>query len=369
MALRFPRRFAALAVALALQHPVHAGEKNYGPGVSDSEIKIGNTMPYSGAASSYGTIGKAEAAYFRMINDRGGINGRKLTFISLDDGYSPPKTVEQTRKLVEQENVLLIFSAFGTATISATQKYLNERRVPWLFPVSGASKWEADQASWIRGWQPTYRAEGQIFGRYLMQEKPGAKIAVLYQNDDYGKDYLNGLRQGLGPAAATMIVKEVTYEGTDPTIDSQIVTLQSSGADVFFDVTTAKFAAQAIRKTYDIGWRPVHLLISTSTTVSSVLEPAGLDKSVGIISTTYAKDPTDPKFREDPAVRDWLAWMSKYYPDGDRANVSNAGAYSRAMTLVQVLRQCGDDLSRENVMRQAAALDLELPMLLPGIRI
>ena len=364
-------RMSALAAALALSHaPLAVAETHYGPGVSNFEIKIGNTTPYSGGASSYGTIGRAEQAYFHMINDHGGINGRKITFLSLDDAYSPPKTVEQTRRLVEQENVLLIFAAFGTATITATQKYLAERQVPQLFPISGASKWEdARTFPWMRGWQPTYQAEGKMFARYILQHKPAGKIAVLYQNDDYGKDYLKGLKDGLGAMAGTMIVKAITYEGTDPTIDSQIATLQGSGADIFFDVTTAKFAAQAIRKAHDIGWRPLHLLNSISTSVSSVLEPAGLEKSVGLVSLSYSKDPTDPHFAGDAAVRQWRAWMTKYYPEGEQANINNAIAYSRAMTLVAVLKKCGDDLTRENIMQQSANLDLDLPMLLPGIKI
>jgi ABC-type branched-subunit amino acid transport system substrate-binding protein len=278
--------------------------------------------------------------------------------------------VEQTRRLVEQENVLLIFASFGTATITATQKYLADRQVPQLFPISGASKWEdARTFPWIRGWQPTYQAEGKLFARYILQHKPAGKIAVLYQNDDYGKDYLKGLKDGLGAMADVMIVKAITYEGTDPTIDSQITTLQGSGADIFFDVTTAKFAAQAIRKAHDIGWRPLHLLNSISTSVSSVLEPAGLDKSVGLVSLSYSKDPTDPHFAGDAAVREWRAWMTKYYSDGEQANINNAIAYSRAMTLVAVLKQCGDALTRENIMQQSANLDLDLPMLLPGIKI
>ena len=365
------RDLVKVFVALAVLHaPQLASAQHYGPGVSDTEIRIGNTMPYSGGASLFGTIGAAEAAYFRMVNDKGGINGRKIRFITLDDGYSPPKTVEQTRRLVEQDNVLLIFSAFGTATVSAVQKYLDKHGVPQLFPVSGASKWgDARQHPWMRGWQPTYQAEGQIFARYILQQRPDARIAILSQNDDYGRDYLRGLRDGLGGRAGQMIVKEVTYEGTDPTIDSQIIDLKATNADVLFDVATAKFAAQAIRKSYDIGWKPLHLLNSISTAVSTVLAPAGLEKSVGIVSATYAKDPTDPKYRNDPAVRDWLAWMAKYYPEGDPANLANVLAYGRAMTFVQVLAQCGDDLTRENVMRQADRLDLDVPILLPGIRI
>ncbi len=360
---------ALLLIALAVSRQSWA-ETTAWPGVTAAEIKIGNTMPYSGAGSAYGTIGRVEAAFFRMINDQGGINGRKINFLSLDDGYSPPRTVEQTRKLVERDGVLLIFSAFGTATISAVHRYLNEHKVPQLFFVSGTSKW-GDRRSfpWMAGWQPTYRAEGEIFAKYILRTRPDARIAVLYQNDDYGKDYLKGLKDGLAGRAAAMIVKEATYQVTDPTVDSQIVTLKASGADVFFDVTTAKFAAQAIRKSYDIDWRPLHFLNSISAAVGAVLEPAGLEKSIGVVSAVYSKDPSDPQFIDDPGVRDWLAWMRRYYPDGDPTNIANVTSYSRAMTLVQVLKQCGDDLSRENVMRQAQRLDLDLPMLLPGIRV
>jgi branched-chain amino acid transport system substrate-binding protein len=356
---------AALALAMG---QANAGETHYGPGVTDSTILIGNTMPYSGPLSTYGTIGRAEAAYFRMVNEQGGVNGRRIEFLSLDDGYSPPRAVEQTRRLVERDDVLLLFSSFGTATVSAVQKYLAEHRVPTLFFVSGASKWDDPKRfPWMRGWQPTYEAEGRAFARYLLEHHPGAKVGVLYQNDDYGKDYVKGFREAVGELSGTMIVKEVTYEATDPTIESQIVTLQSSGADVLFDVTTGKFAAQAIRKAHDIGWRPLHLLNSISTSVSAVLAPAGLDKAEGIVSLAYVKDPTDPQFRDDPDVVAWMAWMARYYPEGDRSDANNVNAYSRAMTLVDVLGRCGDDLSRENVMRQAANIDLNLPLLMPGI--
>jgi branched-chain amino acid transport system substrate-binding protein len=337
---------------------------------SGSEIKIGNTMPYSGAASAYGTIGRMEAAYFKMLNEQGGINGRKIDFISLDDGYNPSKAVEQTRRLVESDGVLLMFSAFGTATVTAVQKYLSDQKVPQLFFVTGASKWEdRKQHSWMVGWQPTYHAEGMIFANYLLRSRPDARIGVLYQNDDYGKDYLQGLKDGLGAKASAMIVRELTYQVSDPTIDSQIVALKASGADVFFNVTTAKFAAQAIRKSDEIGWKPLHLINSISSAVASVLEPAGLDKSVGLITAAYGKDPTDPQFKDDPGVRDYFHFMHTYFPEGDVNNMQNAVTYSRTMTLLQVLRQCGDDLSRDNIMRQASQLDLELPMLLPGIRV
>jgi len=346
-------------------------EKKYGPGVTDSEIKIGQTMPYSGPASAYGTIGKSEIAYFKMINDQGGINGRKINLISLDDSYSPPRTVEQIRKLVEEEQVLFTFQTLGTAANTAIQKYLNAKQVPQLFVATGATKWgDPTRFPWTMGWQPTYQHESQIYAKYLLQTKPDAKIGVLYQNDDYGKDYLKGFKDGLGDKAAKMIVAEVTYEPSDATVDSQIVTLQGSGADTFFNITTPKFAAQAIRKSYDIGWRPLHFLNVVSTSVAAVLQPAGLEKSVGLISIGYVKDPTDPLWKDDKAVKDYLAIMKKYYPDGNTNDSLNIYGMSAAQTLVQVLKQCGDDLTRENVMRQAANLkDLEIPTLLPGIRI
>jgi len=346
-------------------------EKKYGPGVTDSEIKIGQTMPYSGPASAYGTIGKSEIAYFKMINDQGGINGRKINLISLDDSYSPPRTVEQIRKLVEEEQVLFTFQTLGTAANTAIQKYLNAKQVPQLFVATGATKWgDPTRFPWTMGWQPTYQHESQIYAKYLLQTKPDAKIGVLYQNDDYGKDYLKGFKDGLGDKAAKMIVAEVTYEPSDATVDSQIVTLQGSGADTFFNITTPKFAAQAIRKSYDIGWRPLQLLNVVSTSVAAVLQPAGLEKSVGLISIGYVKDPTDPLWKDDKAVKDYLAIMKKYYPDGNTSDSLNIYGMSAAQTLVQVLKQCGDDLTRENVMRQAANLkDLEIPTLLPGIRI
>ena len=346
-------------------------EKKYGPGVTDSEIKIGQTMPYSGPASAYGTIGKSEIAYFKMINDQGGINGRKINLISLDDSYSPPRTVEQIRKLVEEEQVLFTFQTLGTAANTAIQKYMNAKQVPQLFVSTGATKWgDPAHFPWTMGWQPTYQHESHIYAKYLLQTKPDAKIGVLYQNDDYGKDYLKGFKDGLGDKAAKMIVAEVTYEPSDATVDSQIVTLQGSGADTFFNITTPKFAAQAIRKSYDIGWRPLQLLNVVSTSVAAVLQPAGLEKSVGLISIGYVKDPTDPLWKDDKAVKDYLAIMKKYYPDGNTSDSLNIYGMSAAQTLVQVLKQCGDDLTRENVMRQAANLkDLEIPTLLPGIRI
>jgi len=359
----------ALALGLALATPALA-QKSYGPGVTDTEIKLGQTMPYSGPASSYGTIGKAEAAYLAMINEQGGVNGRKITLISLDDGYTPPKTVEQTRRLVEQEGVLADFGPLGTPPNSAIQKYLNEHGVPQLFVATGATKWgDPEHFPWTMGWQPTYQIEGHIFAKYVLDHNPNARIGVLYQNDDYGKDYVKGLKDGLGDAAKKLIVMEASYEVTDPTVDSQIVSLQASGADVFYDVTIPKFAAQAIRKTYEVGWKPLHLLNSVSASVSSVLRPAGVEKSVGVISLLYFKDPTDPQWHSDKAYQDWLAWMKKYYPDGDLNDAFNVYGYNVAQGLVQVLKQCGDQLTRENVMKQAANLNITLPMLLPGVKV
>ncbi|HZS85318.1 MAG TPA: ABC transporter substrate-binding protein [Stellaceae bacterium] len=361
---------AALVIAAVAATPALA-QKKYGPGVTDTEIKIGQTNPYSGNASSYASNGRTEAAYFRMINDQGGINGRKINFISLDDGYSPPKTVEQIRKLVEQENVLLVYAPLGTPPNTAIHQYMNAKKVPQLFVATGATKWgDPKHFPWTMGWQPSYQTEARIYAKYLLESKPDAKVAILYQNDDYGKDYVKGFKDGLGDKAAKMIVAEASYESTDPTVDSQIVTLKSSGADVFFDVTIPKFAAQAIRKAYDIGWHPLHLLNNVANSVGAALKPAGLEKAVGIISTTYYKDPSDAQWHGDQDYKDWVAFMQKYNKDSDPADNNTVLAYARAFTLVQVLKQCGDDLTRENVMKQAANLkDLRVPMLLPGILI
>ncbi|HWG79937.1 MAG TPA: ABC transporter substrate-binding protein [Stellaceae bacterium] len=361
--------WAAALLSLAVALPA-AAQKKYAPGVTDTEIKIGQTMPYSGPASSYGTIGRAEAAYFAMINEKGGVNGRKINLISLDDGYSPPRTVEQVRKLVEQDGVAFTFNTLGTPTNTAIHKYMNQHKVPHLFVATGATKWgDPEHFPWTMGWQPTYQTEGHIFAKYILEHVPNAKIGVLYQNDDYGKDYLKGLKDGLGAKATKLIIKEVSYETTDPTIDSQIVSLQEAGADVFYDVSIPKFAAQAIRKTYDIGWKPLHLLNSVSASVSATMQPAGVEKGVGIVSLVYAKDPTDPQWKDDAGYKQWLAWMEKYYPDGDRSDAFNVYGYNAAMTMVQVLKQCGNNLTRENIMKQAASLNLDLPMLLPGVKV
>ena len=363
------RRTALASVGLALAAGPAFAQKQYGPGASDTEIKIGNTIPYSGPASAYGIIGKVEAGYFKMLNEQGGINGRKINYISLDDGYSPPKAVEMVRRLVEQDEVLFTVSTLGTPSNSAIHKYMNQKKVPHLFLATGASKWnDPKDYPWTMGFNPNYQSEGKLYAQDILRNHPNARIAVLYQNDDYGKDYLKGFMDGLGDKAKTMIVKAVTYEVTDPTVDSQIVTLQGSGADVFFNITTPKFAAQAIRKVADIGWKPVHYLNQVSASVGSVLKPAGLDKSVGLISMQYLKDPTDGKWANDPAMKDYFAFMKKYVPDGDPSDGSAAYGMAAAQLIAQVIRQCGDNLTRENVMKQAANLkNVQLPMALPGV--
>ncbi len=341
----------------------------YGPGASDTEIKIGNTMPYSGPASAYGVIGKTEAAYFNMLNEQGGINGRKINFISRDDGYSPPKTVELVRKLVEEDQVLFTFNILGTPPNTAVQGYLNDNKVPQLFVATGADKWnDPKNHPWTMGWQPSYRVEARIYGRYILKNLPNAKIAVLYQNDDFGKDYLTGLREGLGDKADKMIVATKTYETTDPTVDSQVVALQGSGADTLLTAAIPKFAAQAIRKVYDIGWKPAHFLTNVSISVGSVIRPAGPEKAVGIISASYGKDPTDPQWQNGTEYKDWLAWMQKYNASSNTADTNAVYGYNVSQTLIHVLKMCGNDLTRENIMKQAANIqDLKLPMLLPGI--
>jgi branched-chain amino acid transport system substrate-binding protein len=359
------------AAGLLLAGSVTWAAGQYGPGVTDTEIKLGSTMPYSGPASSYGTIGKSEAAYFAMINDQGGINGRKIDFIVRDDAYSPPKTVEDIRELVEQDHVLATFNTLGTPPNTAIQSYMNDNKVPQLFVATGANKWNDPKLHpWTIGWQPSYQIEARIYARYILRNIPNAKIAVLYQNDDFGKDYLIGLRQGLGDKADKMIVTTQTYETTDATVDSQIVTMQGSGANVVLTVAIPKFAAQAIRKMYDIGWKPTHFLTNVSTSVKAAMQPAGPEKAVGIISSGYVKDPTDPQWLHTPEYKDWLAWMKKYNTSGDIADANTVYAYSVAQTMVAVLKQCGNDPTRENLMKQAASIhDLKLPMLLPGITV
>jgi branched-chain amino acid transport system substrate-binding protein len=365
-----------LATSLAATALIAAGgmalaAAQYGPGVSDTEIKLGNTMPYSGPASSYGVIGKAEAGYFAMINDEGGINGRKIDFVSRDDGYSPPKTVEAIRQLVEQDKVLATFNTLGTPPNSAIRQYMNDQKVPQLFVASGAAKWnDPKHYPWTIGWQPSYQIEAKVYAEYVLKHMPDAKIGVLYQNDDFGKDYLVGLRQGLGVKAGKMIVSTQSYETTDATVDSQIVDLQGSGANVVLIAAIPKFAAQAIRKIYDLGWKPTQLLSNVSASVKAALEPAGKEKAVGIISAGYLKEATDPQWKDTPELKDYLAWMKKYNPSGNVADDNNVYGYSVAQTMVAVLKQCGNDLTRANLMKQAASLnDLKLPMLLPGIKV
>ena len=361
---------AAAPSALALATLPAYAQKKYDSGASDSEIKIGHTNPYSGPASSYGVIGKTETAFFTMINEKGGINGRKINFISYDDGYSPPKTVEQVRKLVESDGVLLLFNTLGTPTNTAIHKYINQKKVPHIFIASGATKWgDPKNFPWSIGWQPNYQSESQIYATYIKDKHPNAKIAVLYQNDDYGKDYLKGFKDGLGDKAKSMIVSEAPYETTDPTVDSQVVSLKSSGADLFFNITIPKFAAQAIKKAAEIGWKPVHILNSVSNSIGGVLQPAGFENSKDILSTFYLKDPIDPQWKDDAGYKEWVAFMDKYCPDGDKTNVFTVFGYTVAQALVDTLKRCGDTLTRENVMKQVASIkDLELPMLLPGVK-
>ena len=345
-------------------------QKKYDPGASDKEILVGNINPYSGPASAYGAIGKSIGAYFDKVNAEGGVNGRKIKYISLDDGYNPAKTVEQARKLVEQEEVLLVFQPLGTPPNSAIHKYMNDRKVPHLFVATGATKWgDPKNFPWTMGWQPNYQSESKIFAAHILESKPNAKIGILYQNDDYGKDYLKGFEDGLGDKAKTMIVSKLTYEVTDPTVDSQMVSLKASGADTFFNITTPKFAAQAIKKAAEIGWKPVHYLNSVSASVGSVLLPAGLDNSVGIFTASYLKDPTDPQWQKGKEWDDWLAWMKKYMPSGDLKDVNIVYGYTVAQGMVQVLKQAGDNLTRANIMKEAANLDFTLPMLLPGVNV
>jgi branched-chain amino acid transport system substrate-binding protein len=328
-------------------------------------------MPYSGPASAYGVIGKTEAAFFKKINDAGGINGRKINFISYDDGYSPPKTVEQARKLVESDEVLFIFNSLGTPPNSAIHKYMNSKKVPQLFVATGATKWnDPKDFPWTMGWQPNYQSESRIYAKFLLKEKPDAKIAVLYQNDDYGKDYLKGLKDGLGAKAASMIIAEESFETTEPTVDNHIVKLKSTGADVFIDIATPKFAAQAIKKVAEIEWKPLHILNNVSASVGAVMKPAGFENSQGIISANYLKDASDPQWDNDPGMKQFYDFMAKDFPEGNKLDISTVVGYGVSQTLVEVLKKCGDDLTRENIMKQAANLkDFRTEVLLPGIMI
>ncbi|MEY9363415.1 ABC-type branched-subunit amino acid transport system substrate-binding protein [Bradyrhizobium yuanmingense] len=367
-------KLAAASLALALiaaSASTATAQKKYDTGATDTEIKVGNIMPYSGPASAYGIIGRTEAAYFKKINEEGGINGRKINFVSYDDAYSPPKTVEQARKLVESDEVLLVFNSLGTPPNSAIQKYMNSKKVPQLFVATGATKWNDPQNfPWTMGWQPNYQSETQIYAKYILKAMPNAKIGVLYQNDDYGKDYLKGLKDGLGAKAASMIVLEESYETSEPTIDNHIVKLKATGADVFINITTPKFAAQAIKKISEIGWKPTHFLNNVSASVGSVIKPAGFENSQDIISAAYLKDVSDPQWKDDAGMKAFLDFMTKYFPEGDKLDGGTIVGYGVAQTLVEVLKKCGDNLTRENVMKQAASLkDFRTEVLLPGIKI
>jgi branched-chain amino acid transport system substrate-binding protein len=341
------------------------------PGVTAKEIKVGQTMPYSGPASAYGTIGKASAAYFKMVNEKGGVGGRQINLISLDDGYAPPKTVEQIRRLVEKDQVAFIFNSLGTAPNTAIQKYLNKKGIPQLFVATGADKWSDHKSNkWTMAWQPSYRLEARIYAKYIAQNKPDARMCVLYQNDDFGKDYIGGLKDVLGDGYSKKVVKEASYEVTDPTVDSQVVALKASGCNTLITAATPKFAAQAIRKVHDIGWKPLHFMTNVSVSIGAVLTPAGPDKAVGIITGAYLKDPNDPAFKNDPGMVEWRAFMGKYIPGGDTSDINYVYAYAVSETLVHVLKQCGTDFSRENILRQASSLKGFKPSLaLPGLEL
>ena len=362
--------FTTVVFATATVAGPALAQSKYDTGASDTEIRIGNIMPYSGPASAYGTIGKTIGAYFDKINAEGGINGRKIKYISYDDAYSPPKAVEQARKLVESDEVLAIMQPLGTASNTAIMKYMNGKKVPQLFVATGATKFGDPQGfPWTMGWQPNYQSEGRIYAKYILDTNPNAKIGVLFQNDDYGKDLMKGLKDGLG-AKASMIVAEAPYEVSEPTIDSQILKLKAAGIDLFVNIATPKFAAQAIKKLAEIGWKPVHILNNVSNSVGGVLKAAGLENAKEIVSTFYQKDPTDPAWKDDAGLKTWAAFMEKYYPDGDRTSTFTTYGYSAAQSMVQVLKQCGNDLTRANVMKQAASLkDVQLDMILPGIKL
>ena len=360
---------SATIIVLAAASTGALAQKKYDTGATDTEIKIGNIMPYSGPASAYGVIGKTEAAYFKKINAEGGINGRKIKFISYDDAYSPPKTVEQARKLVESDEVLLIFGPLGTAPNSAIQKYMNEKKVPQLFIQTGAAKWnDPKQFPWTMAWVANYQTEARIYAKYILKERPTGKIGILYQNDDYGKDYVKGIHDGLGAKAASMIVGEESYETSSPTIDSHVVALKSKGADVFISITTPKFAAQSIKKVAELGWKPLFILNSVGTSTGVVMRPAGFENGQNIISAIYQKDPTDPQWKDDTGIKNFDAFLAKYFPEGNREDGNLMAGYNAAQTIVHVLEKCGDDLTRANIMKQAASIQgLQLEGLLPGI--
>ncbi len=359
------------ALAIAMSASSAYAQKKYDTGATDTEIKIGQTNPFSGPASAYATIGKTQAAYMKMINDKGGVNGRKINLIQYDDAYSPPKAVEQVRKLVESDEVLLTFQLLGTPSNAAVQKYLNSKKVPQLFAATGASKFtDPKNFPWTMGFNPNYFVEGRIYGQYIVKTYPNAKVGVLYQNDDLGKDYLNGIKAGLGDKAAGMIVAEASYEVSDPTIDSQILKIKDAGADLFFSATTPKQAAQAIKKIFEIGWKPVQIVDINATSVGAVMKPAGLDASKDVISVNYGKDPLDPTWKDDAGMKRYFEFMAKYYPDGDKDSSFNSYGYMTSELMVHVLKMCGDDLTRENVMKQAASLkDFAPDTMLPGVKL
>src|SRR6266446_3066769 len=362
--------FSTAVIAFAAMSGNALAQKKYDTGATDSEIKIGNIMPYSGPASAYGVIGKTEEAYFKKINAEGGINGRKINFISYDDGYSPPKAVEQARKLVEADEVLLIFNPLDTTSNSAIQKYMNAKKVPQIFVSSGAAKWnDPKNFPWTIGWQPSYQVEARIYAAYILKNHPGKTIGILYQNDDFGKDYIIGLREGLGDQANKLIVIESSYETASPTVDSQVVQIKGANPDIFINIATPKFAAQAIKKIGELKWNPVHFLTNVSGSIGGVLKPAGYENDQGILSTAYLKDPKDPQWKDDAGMNEWRAFMTKWYPEGDQEDAATVFAYGVAKGLEQVLQQCKDDLTRENVMKQAANLNFEIGIYLPGTRI
>jgi ABC-type branched-subunit amino acid transport system substrate-binding protein len=363
----------ALAIGgllVALGGGAAEAQKKYDSGATDTEIKVGNVAPYSGPASAYATIAKTQAAYFKMINESGGINGRKVNYISYDDGYSPPKMVEQTRKLVESDEVLLLFNTLGTPGNTAIHKYVNQKGIPHIMIASGATKWaDPKNFPWSMGWAPNYQTEAKIYARYILKNHPGKTVGILYQNDDFGKDYLTGFNDVFGADKAKIVLSEVPYEVTSPTVDSQVVQIRSGNPDIFINITTPKFAAQAIKKIAEMKWNPVHIMTNVAASVSSVLKPAGFENSQGILSAAYLKDPNDPQWKDDKALADWRAFMTKWYPEGDQADAATVYGYSTAQGLVQILKQCGDDLTRANVMKQAANLDMEIAVYLPGMRV
>jgi ABC-type branched-subunit amino acid transport system substrate-binding protein len=368
--LRGAATFAASALLLALGSGLATAQKKNDTGATDTEIKIGNIAPYSGPASAYATIAKTEAAYFKMINAEGGINGRKINFISYDDGYSPPKTVEQTRKLVESDEVFAIYQVVGTPGNSAIHKYLNQKGVPQIFIGSGASKWnDPKHFPWSIGWQPSYQSEARIYARYIMKNYPGKTVGILYQNDDFGKDYLTGLHEAFGKDRSKIIVSEVPFEVSSPTVDSQVVQIKGANPDIFINIATPKFAAQAIKKIGEMKWSPVEFVTNVSVSVSSVMKPAGVENSQGIISAAYLKDPNDPQWKNDPGMNEWRAFMTKWYPEGDQADAATVFGFGVAKGLVQALKQCGDEMTRKNLMKQMANLDMEIGVYLPGVHI